>query len=44
MKYSCKRKYHLSLLRRLLKEDYLSSYWEDNAEGVPPRKIITVFG
>lgn len=26
------------LLRRLLKESYLESFWEDSKEGLPPRK------
>ena len=30
------------LLRRLLKEDYLSAFWQDSAEGLPPRKYYTI--
>ncbi len=30
------------LLRRLLKEGYLSSFWQDTAEGLPPRKYYAV--
>jgi len=30
------------LLRRLLKEGFLSSYWQDTAEGLPPRKYYTI--
>ncbi|MGL6197454.1 MAG: PadR family transcriptional regulator [Lachnospiraceae bacterium] len=30
------------LLRRLLKEEYLTSYWQDTSEGLPPRKYYTI--
>ncbi len=30
------------LLRRLLKEDYISSSWQDSSEGLPPRKYYSV--
>ena len=30
------------LLRRLLKEEVLSSTWRESAEGLPPRKYYTV--
>lgn len=30
------------LLRRLLKEGFLSSFWQDSAEGLPPRKYYSV--
>lgn len=30
------------LLRRLLKEDYLTSFWKESAEGLPPRKYYTI--
>lgn len=30
------------LLRRLLKEDFLISYWRDTAEGLPPRKYYSI--
>lgn len=30
------------LLRRLLKEEYLSSFWQDTAEGLPPRKYYAI--
>lgn len=30
------------LLRRLLKDGLLSSYWQDTAEGLPPRKYYTI--
>ncbi|MCM1212853.1 MAG: PadR family transcriptional regulator [Blautia sp.] len=30
------------LLRRLLKEEYLSSVWQETAEGLPPRKYYSV--
>ncbi|MBQ7432703.1 MAG: PadR family transcriptional regulator [Lachnospiraceae bacterium] len=30
------------LLRRLLKEEYLSSYWQESSEGVPPRKYYAL--
>lgn len=30
------------LLRRLLKEEYLSSFWQDAAEGLPPRKYYSI--
>lgn len=30
------------LLRRLLKEGYLSSFWQDAAEGLPPRKYYAI--
>lgn len=30
------------LLRRLLKEGFLSSYWQETAEGLPPRKYYTI--
>ena len=34
------------LLRRLLKENYLSSYWQESTEGLPPRKyyLLTTEG
>lgn len=30
------------LLRRLLKEGYISSYWQESAEGLPPRKYYAL--
>ena len=30
------------LLRRLLKEEYLSSSWQESAEGLPPRKYYAI--
>lgn len=30
------------LLRRLLKEDFLTSFWKDSAEGLPPRKYYSI--
>lgn len=30
------------LLRRLLKEDYVSSFWQQSAEGLPPRKYYSI--
>lgn len=30
------------LLRRLLKDGLLSSYWQESAEGLPPRKYYTI--
>lgn len=30
------------LLRRLLKEDFLSSFWQETSEGLPPRKYYTI--
>lgn len=30
------------LLRRLLKEEYLSSFWQDSSEGLPPRKYYSI--
>ena len=30
------------LLRRLLKEEYLSSYWQETTEGLPPRKYYSI--
>lgn len=30
------------LLRRLLKEEYISSSWQDSAEGLPPRKYYAI--
>ena len=30
------------LLRRLMKEDYVSSSWQESAEGLPPRKYYSV--
>jgi len=30
------------LLRRLLKDGHLSSYWQETAEGLPPRKYYTL--
>lgn len=30
------------LLRRLLKEEYISSFWQDSAEGLPPRKYYSI--
>lgn len=32
------------LLRRLLREEYLSSVWRDSAEGLPPRKYYAITG
>ncbi len=31
-----------SLLRRLLKEEYISSSWQESSEGLPPRKYYSV--
>jgi len=30
------------LLRRLLKEGYISSSWQESAEGLPPRKYYAL--
>lgn len=30
------------LLRRLEKEEYLSSYWQETTEGLPPRKYYSI--
>lgn len=30
------------LLRRLLKEEYISSFWQEGAEGLPPRKYYSI--
>ena len=30
------------LLRRLLKEEYVSSSWQESAEGLPPRKYYSI--
>lgn len=30
------------LLRRLLKEDFISSSWQESVEGLPPRKYYTI--
>lgn len=30
------------LLRRLLKDDYLSSTWQETTEGLPPRKYYAI--
>ncbi len=30
------------LLRRLLKEEYISSSWQESSEGLPPRKYYSV--
>ena len=30
------------LLRRLLKDECLSSFWQDSAEGLPPRKYYEI--
>lgn len=30
------------LLRRLLKEDFISSSWQESSEGLPPRKYYTI--
>lgn len=30
------------LLRRLLKEEFLSSFWQETSEGLPPRKYYTI--
>lgn len=30
------------LLRRLLKDECLSSFWQDSAEGLPPRKYYAI--
>lgn len=30
------------LLRRLMKEDYISSYWQESVEGLPPRKYYAI--
>lgn len=32
------------LLRRLLKEEYISSCWQESAEGLPPRKYYSITG
>lgn len=30
------------LLRRLMKEEYISSYWQEGLEGLPPRKYYVI--
>lgn len=30
------------LLRRLLKEEYLTSFWQEGTEGLPPRKYYQI--
>lgn len=30
------------LLRRLLKEEFLTSFWQETSEGLPPRKYYTI--
>ena len=30
------------LLRRLMKEDYVSASWQESAEGLPPRKYYSI--
>lgn len=30
------------LLRRLLKEEFLSAFWQETTEGLPPRKYYTI--
>lgn len=30
------------LLRRLLKEEYLTSYWQETSKGLPPRKYYSI--
>lgn len=30
------------LLRRLLKEEYLTAYWQESQEGLPPRKYYAL--
>lgn len=30
------------LLRRLMKEEYISSFWQENSEGQPPRKYYSI--
>ncbi len=30
------------LLRRLLKEGFLTAFWQETAEGLPPRKYYTI--
>ena len=30
------------LLRRLMKEDYISSSWQESTEGLPPRKYYSI--
>lgn len=30
------------LLRRLMKEEYISSSWQESAEGLPPRKYYSI--
>ncbi len=30
------------LLRRLLKEEYISSFWQESTEGLPPRKYYSI--
>lgn len=32
------------LLRRLLKEGFLTSVWKETTEGLPPRKYYTITG
>lgn len=32
------------LLRRLLKEEYLTSFWQESTEGIPPRKYYSITG
>ena len=37
-----KRKYDLSIIRRLLKEEFLTSSWQETSEGLPPRKYYSI--
>lgn len=30
------------LLRRLMKEEYISSFWQESSEGLPPRKYYSI--
>ena len=30
------------LLRRLMKEEYISSFWQESTEGLPPRKYYSI--
>ena len=30
------------LLRRLLKEEYISAFWQESKEGLPPRKYYSI--
>ena len=32
----------IQLLRRLMKEEYVSSSWQESAEGLPPRKYYSI--